>query len=49
VELTAIGQPKREYASFGEVFETALAQEERVTAQINNLYELAFVSKEFAP
>lgn len=48
VELKTIQQPKPEYASFAEVFETALAQEERVTAQINDLYELAFKSKEFA-
>jgi ferritin len=48
VELTKIEEPTREYDSFGEVFETALAQEERVTAQINSLYELAFTSKAFA-
>jgi len=48
VELTAIAQPKREFESFGEVFEIALEQEERVTAQINSLYELAFTSKAFA-
>src|SRR5215510_7502290 len=48
VELTTIEQPTREYESFGEVFETALQQEERVSAQINSLYELAFKSKAFA-
>jgi ferritin len=48
VELTTIEQPTREYDSLGEVFETALQQEERVTAQINSLYELAFKSKAFA-
>ncbi len=48
VELTTIEQPTREYDSFAEVFETALLQEERVTAQINSLYELAFKSKAFA-
>ena len=48
VELTTIEQPTREYDSFAEVFETALLQEERVTAQINALYELAFKSKAFA-
>src|SRR5688572_1140192 len=42
VELTSIQQPSREFDSFGEVFETALKQEESVTAQINALYELAF-------
>jgi ferritin len=48
VELTAIEQPAREFESFGDVFESALEQEERVTAQINDLYELAFKSKAFA-
>lgn len=48
VELTTIEQPVREYESFGDVFETALEQEERVTAQINDLYELCFKSKAFA-
>ena len=48
VELTAIQQPTREFESFGEVFETALNQEEKVTEQINALYELAFKSKAFA-
>lgn len=48
VELTAIEQPKIEFDSFSEVFERVLEQEERVTAQINDLYELAFRSKAFA-
>jgi ferritin len=48
VELTTIKQPTREFESFGEVFETALNQEEQVTEQINALYELAFKSKAFA-
>jgi ferritin len=48
VELTKIEQPTREFESFGEVFEVALRQEERVTEQINNLYELAFTKKAFA-
>jgi ferritin len=48
VELKTIDQPTREYDSLGEVFETALNQEERVTEQINSLYELAFHSKAFA-
>ena len=48
VELTAIDQPKREFESFGEVFEQALKQEMRVTEQINSLYELCFQSKAFA-
>ena len=33
VELTAIEQPVREFDSFGEVFERALQQEERVTSR----------------
>ena len=48
VELARIEQPVLTYASFGEVFESALTQEEKVTAQINDLYELAFKSKAFA-
>ena len=48
VELTKIEQPMREFDSFAEVFETALRQEESVTAQINALYELCFKNKSFA-
>jgi ferritin len=48
VELSAIEQPVREFESFGTVFEHALDQEERVTGQINALYELAFHHKAFA-
>ena len=48
VALTAIEQPKIEFDTFSEVFERVLEQEERVTAQINDLYELAFRSKAFA-
>jgi ferritin len=48
VQLTAIDQPTIEFDTFGEVFERALDQEERVTAQINDLYELAFRSRAFA-
>ena len=48
VELTKIEQPTREFESFAEVFESALKQEEGVTAQINSLYELCFKSKAFA-
>jgi len=48
VELLQIPQPTREFDSFGEVFETALKQEEAVTAQINALYELCFANKAFA-
>src|SRR5262245_7973325 len=48
VELLQIPQPTREFNSFAEVFETALKQEERVTGQINSLYELCFKFKAFA-
>jgi ferritin len=48
VELLQIAQPTREFDSFGEVFETALKQEESVTEQINALYELCFKNKAFA-
>jgi len=48
VELTKIEQPEREFESFGEVFESALKQEQQVTEEINSLYELAFKSKAFA-
>jgi ferritin len=48
VELETIEQPTIEFDTFGDVFERALEQEERVTAQINDLYELAFRSKAFA-
>jgi ferritin len=48
VELETIEQPTLEFDTFGDVFERALEKEERVTAQINDLYELAFRSKAFA-
>ena len=48
VELAAIEQPTIEFDTFGDVFERVLEQEERVTGQINDLYELAFRSKAFA-
>ena len=48
VQLTSIDEPKREFDSFGEVFEQALQQEMRVTEQINALYALCFSSKAFA-
>ena len=48
VNLKAIEQPSRQFTSIVEVFEKALAQEQRVTAQIDSLYELAFKEKAFA-
>jgi ferritin len=48
VELITIDQPTRQFDSFAEVFESALKKEERVTQQINDLYELCFKCKAFA-
>ena len=48
VELKAIEQPPAEYESLGAVFEQALKHEQRVTNQINALYELCFTQKAFA-
>jgi ferritin len=48
VELTKIEQPATSYGSLGEVFEVALKHEERVSGEINALYELAFSTKSFA-
>jgi ferritin len=48
VELTKIDQPPASYGSLAEVFEAALKHEERVSGEINALYELAFTSKSFA-
>jgi ferritin len=48
VQLKAIDQPTIEFDTFGDVFERVLEQEERVTGQINDLYELAFRCKAFA-
>ncbi|QDS97494.1 ferritin [Adhaeretor mobilis] len=48
VKLHPIDAPEHDYGSIVEVFEKALSQEERVTAQIDSLYELAFNEKAFA-
>ncbi|MCC7009201.1 MAG: ferritin [Acidobacteria bacterium] len=48
VRLPGIDQPRSEFPSIVEVFETALAQEEQVSRQIDALYELAFHEKVFA-
>ncbi len=47
VQLTALGSPRNDFGSVLEVFESAYAQEQRVTAQINQLYETAFGAKAF--
>ena len=48
VVLRTIDKPKSSFDSLGEVFEQALAHEQRVTQQINALYELCFREKAFA-
>jgi ferritin len=48
VELFEIPTPKQEFDSFLEVFQTAFAHEQKVSAAINDLYELAFQEKAFA-
>ena len=48
VVLEAIPQPATDYSSPLEIFKTSLAQEIHVTAQINELYELARQEKDFA-
>jgi len=45
VALKGLGIPKSDYASLIDVFETAYAQEQAVSAQIEKLYELAFTEK----
>lgn len=41
VKLMAIPEPKTDYGSVQEIFEAALAHEEKVTASINKIYQLA--------
>jgi ferritin len=48
VVLKPIAQPESEFTSITQVFEKALAQEQKVTSQIDSLYELAFQEKAFA-
>jgi ferritin len=48
VTLVGIQAPRATFASLVEVFETALAQEQSVSGQIDRLYELAFSEKVFA-
>jgi ferritin len=48
VILKPIAQPEIEFASVVQIFEKALAQEQKVTSQIDKLYELAFQEKAFA-
>lgn len=48
VRLAPIGEPAGDFESVPTVFSTAYAQEQRVTGQIERLYELAFNEKAFA-
>jgi ferritin len=48
VELKAIAQPKLAFDALGAVFEQGLEHEQKVTQQINGLYELCFKEKAFA-
>lgn len=48
VKLKPISQPEQTFPSIVAVFEKSLEQEERVTGQIDALYELAFHEKAFA-
>jgi ferritin len=48
VELKTIDQPRGTFESLGAVFEQALEHEQKVTIQINSLYELCFREKAFA-
>ena len=45
VVLTNLDMPRTEFASLAEVFETAYAQEQSVSQQIDALYEMAFREK----
>jgi ferritin len=48
VVLLAIDQPPAEFQSPLDIFEKALEHEQKVTALINNLYELAIQEKDYA-
>jgi ferritin len=48
VKIAAMPEPKADFGSIVEVFETALVQEQGVSKQIDALYEMAFTEKVFA-
>ena len=48
VDLKPIEQPRQKFESLADVFEKALQQEQDVSKQIDNLYEIAFKEKAFA-
>jgi ferritin len=47
-DLKPLDQPRQEFESLADVFEKALQQEQDVSKQIDNLYEIAFTEKAFA-
>ena len=47
VTLVELPKPRTEYSSLLDVFETAFAQEQAVSKQIEALYELAFTAKAY--
>ncbi len=47
VNFQAIPEPKNDYASYLEVFQTALAHEELVTSKIHNLLDMAMAEKSY--
>lgn len=48
VQLDAIGKPNVDFETPLECFKAALAHEQKVTREINNLYELALNEKDYA-
>ena len=48
IVLASLDQPRSVYESVKEIFDTALEQERRTTAQINQLYEIASGAKDYA-
>jgi ferritin len=48
VDLKPLEKPRQKFSSLADVFETALAQEQDVSRQIDALYETAFKEKAFA-
>jgi ferritin len=47
-ELQPLERPRQSFASLADVFERALSQEQEVSRQIDQLYEIAFKEKAFA-
>ena len=48
VELKPLAEPKRDFESHIEIFAHALASEQKVGEQVNNLYGMAFEEKAYA-